>query len=252
MNMNDIFSLVAFPEMIVTCLSKMRTPVSALTCFSEFVSGKATKEEKKALKASFTVEASIAIPLFFFAVLTIYSYFHMLIVQDDELMSLWEKGRVICVASPIDIVDLREEDSFVPDFNLLNISAIPISVRFYAHAWTGYDLAGQAWEGEEERNVFITKNGSVYHMSKECTHLKLSIETVQESQLGELRNQEGSRYVPCALCGAKRGNTSFYVAKEGDCYHTDLGCSGLKRTIQVIPISKVGSRTRCSRCGGME
>ena len=41
----------------------------------------------------------------------------------------------------------------------------------------------------------------------------------------------------------------LYITNQGDCYHKDLGCSGIKRTVRMIRLSEVGTRRPCSRCG---
>lgn len=111
--------------------------------------------------------------------------------------------------------------------------------------WTGY----QAEEAGKESSswVYVTENGSVYHKNRKCTHLKLSIEYVSSKRLEtDLRS-----YAPCILC-AKGVTIPFmiYVTKEGSAYHIQLGCSGLKRTIYMIPLTETEGRQPCSRCGG--
>ena len=67
----------------------------------------------------------------------------------------------------------------------------------------------------------------------------------------EKLKQEGFNYDPCGHCtkGQKMGAT-IYITAEGACYHYRLDCSGLKRTIYMIPKKQVGNKKPCSRCGG--
>lgn len=117
-----------------------------------------------------------------------------------------------------------------------------------ARAFTGYDNAKSGKNETEEQMVYVAETGKVYHFSKSCTHLKLSISRVSFQNVKGLRNEGGEKYRACEKCGKNPGST-VYITKEGNRYHTAISCSGLKRTIDSIPISKVGDRTPCSRCG---
>ncbi|MCI8495856.1 MAG: pilus assembly protein [Lachnospiraceae bacterium] len=112
------------------------------------------------------------------------------------------------------------------------------------HRWTGY---------QEEQNVdskegwvFVTPNQSVYHISRDCSHLKLSVSSYLKSEWVPIRE----RYSPCAHCtrGHKVGAV-VYLTKEGSCYHYRIDCSGLKRTVYMVKRSEVGAKKSCSRCG---
>ena len=45
------------------------------------------------------------------------------------------------------------------------------------------------------------------------------------------------------------GHLEIYITSQGNRYHTQLNCSGLKRTIYTVPLSQTGGRGRCSKCG---
>lgn len=123
---------------------------------------------------------------------------------------------------------------------LPGVKHVPIAQRMRIHKWIGFE-GGSVGSGEEDIWVYVTPNGSVYHMSKECTHLRLSIKRVSASAT--------RGYSRCELCG-KRNQAYYYVTEEGNKYHSDLGCSGLKRTVYMVRLSEVGGKRPCSRCGG--
>lgn len=115
----------------------------------------------------------------------------------------------------------------------------------------------RGWIGEKdgteemEEMVYITESGTVYHLSKDCSHLTLTIQEISLTNLSQARNSSGGKYVPCEKCGKQpMQGKKYYITKEGDCFHTTRNCSGLKRTILTIPLSQVGSRSLCKRCGG--
>ena len=104
---------------------------------------------------------------------------------------------------------------------------------------------------EKEEMVYITESGTVYHLTRSCSHLTLTIQEISPGNLPQARNSSGGKYVPCEKCGKDSlQGKNYYITKEGDCFHTTRNCSGLKRTILTIPLSQVGSRSLCKRCGG--
>lgn len=128
-------------------------------------------------------------------------------------------------------------------FSLLGEQKIPVSQRVYMHHWVGFLQ-------EDESQVYITKSGQVYHRKLTCPYLKLSIKEILFYRIQYQRNASGGRYKPCAICGSRIQGKYCYITDYGDSYHTTLSCSGLKRGIITIPISKVGNRRECSKCGG--
>jgi hypothetical protein len=138
-------------------------------------------------------------------------------------------------------LDLRLEYRISLPGGILERMTIPVRQRVYLKKWTGYhgDGAGES-SGEW---VFMAETGTVYHLSRECTHLKLSIHTLPSGQAM-------SDYSPCKICGkVVNHSTYYYVTQEGDRYHSKLDCSGLKRTVYMIRITEIGGKGSCSRCG---
>lgn len=150
-----------------------------------------------------------------------------------------------------DVISITLSYRIKPIFGIMGFSGFPMSNRCTMKAWTGYRQPIDTQnEKEEEELVYITENGNVYHKSRQCTHLTLSIREVERKSLEVLRNEEGGKYYACERCGDGQQKTVF-LTEEGNRYHTSLMCSGLKRTIYVIKLSEAGGRRACSRCGGM-
>lgn len=133
-------------------------------------------------------------------------------------------------------------------FNIFGIGDFPVIQKVKARKWTGYDIRENE---KEEETVYITKTGTVYHRSPNCTHIKLDIRNVPSETLSTARNNDGSKYYPCDICVKKnKAAGNVYITREGTCYHNRADCMGLKRSVKAVPISKVGARRPCSRCGG--
>lgn len=243
------------------------------------------KQIYKGVKSgSLTVEAALVFPLFLFAIVGIMAFFRILQFQQMTAGALAVAGSKLSLAAdentdstalaivefwhalPEDLpiswligghagigwsgsslegeyVDLQINYLCKLPIQIFGIKSIPVSQRVYMKKWTGYH--GISGEDTTDRWVYITPNGSVYHDSLECTHLRLSIHAVDK------RSVLGGRYSPCELCGRQRGTaTCYYVTDEGNRYHTRLSCSGLKRTVYMVKISQVGDKKPCSRCRG--
>ena len=148
-------------------------------------------------------------------------------------------------------IDLIVTYRVTPVFALPGFSEFKMMNRCRIRAWTGYDTAkGEKGNGAGEKIVYMTEHGTVYHESRECTHLKLSVSRVEADSLPGLRNESGGKYYPCEKCQAQEGSSFYYIAQEGEKYHSSLGCSGLKRQIMAVPLSQTNGMGACSRCCG--
>ena len=148
-----------------------------------------------------------------------------------------------------DRIELRCVYPVTPFFALSDKAGFYTESTAVARAFTGYDNTSNYANAEKETYVYITETGRVYHQSRSCHYLDLSIQQTDKNQISALRNASGGRYNACPLCAKSGIGNIVYITDYGDCYHYDLLCSSLKRTIQAVPISEVGTRTPCSKCG---
>lgn len=149
-----------------------------------------------------------------------------------------------------DVIDLRISYRVRPFAGLMGFDGFSISQRYYGKAWTGYDALGAVSDlSEEDPMVYITETGTVYHLDRNCTYLNPKVEAVAADGVAGRRNASGARYAPCGYCGAVTGDCQVYITNYGGSYHGKMNCPGLKRTIYTVPLSKVGARGRCSKCG---
>lgn len=108
---------------------------------------------------------------------------------------------------------------------------------------------GEEASDEDEKYVYVTRTGRVYHETKSCTYLSPRISSVSASSLGDLRNKSGAIYYPCESCARDREKQgSYYITEYGNRYHTSKLCNKIERDIQTIKKSEVGSRRPCSKC----
>lgn len=146
-------------------------------------------------------------------------------------------------------IDLVAEYRIEPPVAVAGYRPRVLYNRIRTRAWTGYDNAAHGAKGAaQEEIVYITETGNVYHCSRGCSYLKLSIVAVDKCFLDTQRNKDNSKYYPCAECGGACSGI-VYITNYGNRYHSTLGCSGLKRTIMAVPISETGGRSACGKCG---
>lgn len=125
--------------------------------------------------------------------------------------------------------------------------------RVRLRSWTGYQIEAAYQiesEDDKESTVFVTQTGSVYHKSETCSHIKLSITSVQGIPTA-LRNEQGAKYYPCEVCSkgeAINPLAVYFITSDGTRYHKKRDCSSIKRNVREIPLSETGSRTPCKRC----
>lgn len=127
--------------------------------------------------------------------------------------------------------------------------------RVRLRGWTGHQVPAKYTTVEERDKtddtiVYITETGSVFHRTRECSHLNLSIKVIVEIPTYQ-RNNSGGKYYPCEACcqGKSEAASSYYITSFGDRYHTSRSCSKLKRSVREIPLSEAGDRSPCKRCG---
>ncbi|MCM1272580.1 MAG: pilus assembly protein [Clostridium sp.] len=171
-------------------------------------------------------------------------------LDNEALVEKYVKGGVSGV-SFFGSVYLDEKDKVT-----LNVSyTLSVRVPFFG-AFAGkknYTITQKAYIGYkngtdedlcgDETYVYVTDNRDVYHLSRSCTHLSLSVSGVSRT----VADKNGLR--PCSFCGQECGNF-VYITSTGNAYHSDKTCSGLKRTVYKVSLREVGTLPPCIRCGG--
>lgn len=153
-----------------------------------------------------------------------------------------------------DCIDIIVRYEMRMPIRLFGLDDKPVIQRVRLRSWTGRQVpAAYSQEAEnlgEDPIVYITTSGSVYHLKRECSHIKLSITSVVGIP-SELRNDNGAKYYSCEACitGTEEPFATYYITSDGTRYHSRKDCSKLKRTVKEIKLSQVANRTKCKRCG---
>lgn len=136
-----------------------------------------------------------------------------------------------------------------PNFSDFGYKGMFVINRCRMRVWNGYEITPENTSGE--RYVYITENGTVYHLTTTCSYLDLSIIPAKQCEIENIRNVNGAKYQECKTCSRRKDQhgEQVFITMQGDCYHYSLECGGLKRTIYKVPLSEVGDKSACSRCG---
>ncbi len=238
---------------------------------------------------SLTVEASLVLPLFLFAMVTLAYLGQLLKCQDEvqnamnlvasEASALYGAGgeencrsrvyytaRLGSVLKGTGISMSLAESRFSDENDEIDLiltyrvklpfpdyfaPACHFRQRVHTRGFTGVDRRDGGEETEHIR-VYVTETGRVYHRSLDCTYLKLSISQIKYGDLDPLRNQGGGKYKACERCCREKtfgADSDVWITNYGDRFHSIRSCSGIKRNIREIWLSEAGNRTPCSKCG---
>ena len=149
--------------------------------------------------------------------------------------------------------------------DLFNREAASIHVKAVYRAkvplafWSGgitvkQDIEGYAWLGEEfmdssdnEKMVYITPHGTVYHEDINCTYLRPAVYAESIANVASVRNSGGERYRECEACTKRTWITpsAVYITRYGNRYHTNPDCVKIKHEVISVPISRVNGRHKC-------
>jgi len=165
------------------------------------------------------------------------------LTKGAEGLQLWESD----IFGPEDKIDVVVTYSVSPWSKIAGFFSFRMANRYYAHIWNGYELPGGT--NAEVKTVYLTPNGVVYHLDRNCTYLRLSVRQILSGELAEARNQYGRRYQPCEKCIDGSVPSILYITQGGACYHYSRDCPGLKRTVYAVGIDDAAGYRPCSRCG---
>lgn len=160
-------------------------------------------------------------------------------------LQFWESE----IISENDCIDMILTYNVSPVIEVIGQRPFRMANRYYGHIWNGYRPLSTL-SGEDGTIVYVAENGVVYHENRECTHLLLSIRQVTLQQALLSRNEQGGKYTECEKCVQGQVNKDVFIADEGDRYHNERQCPGLKRTVFVMIKGEAGEYRGCSRCSG--
>lgn len=137
-------------------------------------------------------------------------------------------------------------------FPVLGLPALQRTARCRRRAWIGKEGkeygGGKEQQAEEDPIVYVGKSSTRYHRSRSCHYLANQLTEVSKTQVGNIRNESGGKYYPCAICGGSAGNM-VYIMPNGSSYHSNKNCSAIVAYARAVRRSEVEHLGVCSYCG---
>ena len=156
------------------------------------------------------------------------------------------------ILDDMDCINIMVQYKVRIPISFFSLHDISIAQRVKVRGWTGCQVPANytmTEQQEDDPTVYITSTGNVYHTSKSCSHIKLSVRSVQGIPTN-VRNEHGGKYYPCeSCCGTGLDDTSiYYITSDGTRYHSQSNCPRIKRTVIEVKLSQVAGRHICKRC----
>lgn len=132
---------------------------------------------------------------------------------------------------------------------------IPVQQTFRFYPYIGKTdadkFASEEASGEKEEKdiVYVTEYGTVYHESRACGYLNVTVRAVSAAQIENERNSSGRKYTLCERCSKSTATGMVYISNGGEKYHLAASCSGLKRTVLEKERAEVADMPACHKCG---
>ena len=169
-------------------------------------------------------------------------------IDDTELVERYVKGGVAGISLWKSVLPDKDGElvfhisyTICIDTPMLPTVSKKVEETIRQRPYTGQDP--DTGEGiESDPYVYITDNKEVYHRARSCSHILLGIRVMSVEEA----RQKG--YRACEYCGNSAGMIVL-VGPEGECYHGNANCRGVKRTVHRVRLSEVGGIPPCSRCG---
>ena len=148
--------------------------------------------------------------------------------------------------SKVDDREIHLQVSYLLNYpiSILGRQGFYITQKRSARIWNGFDPVQNKMD---ESYVYVAEYGTVYHSSRYCAYIDPTIHSIKKDEIKSARNLSGSKYKKCPYCKGK--SDYYYITIWGDCYHRDIQCSALKRTIYRMTRKEAEEKYKgCSKC----
>ena len=147
------------------------------------------------------------------------------------------------------IIDVALQYKLQVPFDIFGVGRLNFVSRARCKTWS---VDSKGIGDSDLKIVYVTPSGTVYHVSKECRHIKNSSTSCKFEELANKRNLSGGKYYPCNKCSmdslpGKWANV--YYTTYGTRYHLDPLCPNINTNIFAIEESVAKEKYRlCASC----
>lgn len=138
-------------------------------------------------------------------------------------------------------------------FPVLGLNAIERTARSRRRAWIGKPGKNGGFSAgdhnSETEMVYVGKNSTRYHRSRNCHYLANQLTSVLYEQVSGMRNESGGKYHACRVCGyAANAGSTVYIMPSGKNYHTSQNCTAIIAYVRAVQLSEVSHLGPCMYC----
>ena len=214
----DVLSQKAGLFRVNVCAPPSNNKLSKSTCRNERMSLCALK------KGSLTVEAALILPWVIGILLTFFSYFQQYELGAQLSIRAAAEAKKIAIAVGCsqeedygDVV-IYQSQVWEPTSFFAFLGEKAITQKAVCRPWIGFTD-----QEESETYVYVTPNGSVYHLFRDCTHLNISTKAVEAQKAKSMKNQYGGLF----FCNTEVDFLVQYILKTYLCavyiFHSHKG-----------------------------
>ena len=124
-------------------------------------------------------------------------------------------------------------------------------MRLVYRNWTGEGGEEEKEETPKEKEtVYMTEHGSVYHVKRDCSYIKIDVVGVWAEHIDKERNESGAKYYACEFCSpVLTKGTQVFITEYGTRYHGRSTCSAIRRNVKECSLAEVKENYPvCSKC----
>lgn len=246
-----------------------------------------TKKERASLctlRGSLTIEASLVVPFFVFALMSFIWLFEITTTKLTVKNALASAGKEMATESILGTIGLsgRIEKKMVehigeerlaksciqggssgldcaksrtyPGTTIMKLTVsykmqLPVIGLALPILKGSEEILVKGWTGYEGSGFYKGTEKMVYVTATGLVYHKDLKCTHLDLSIRSVRIEDAKKvYPPCSKCRWSAAGSYVYVTDYGEHYHTTLSCSGLKRSVYAVPISEVYTRGGCERC----
>jgi len=168
--------------------------------------------------------------------------------KSDRAENIW----VLCMPKKEGELEITVGYHFVCEAVFFAKVSFPVQQSFRFYPYMGKSDEDMFATEEERDIVYITEHGTVYHESKACSYLNITVRSVGAAQVHKERNNAGKKYSLCDRCDDREKGSVVYLSDGGSKYHLVASCPALKRTVTEKERTEVNGMRACHKCGKKE
>lgn len=237
------------------------------------------------------MEATIAIPIFIFAVVTMYSIYQCKLAELYVYEAASETAEYMAQLTYLKPCDLLVPDikfveylddkalvkksiqggeagvNFYGSNALTDDNMVELHVKYELRCPSPFSLKNQLMEYVIMKRAYVGDKKSemksededeedmtyVYvSENKEAYHTSRNCSYLALAvNVATKEYAEEHSYDPCGFCGDEAGDF-VYITDQGERYHSRSNCTGLKRSVERVKLSEVSNLPQCTRCSKHE